>query len=288
VIKNIWRYLNIEFRSISKKSKYFFYLSLATSFFCALLDLVVAYYFSKGFGPSAYLVVGILIFGARAALTCLANFFILSFSFSVEIDKKVDAIYLDEDSSQRNGFSNVSFNVAHNSFTGVVRLANELLILSCLIVYILFWYSGIAFILVLGAFVCFPALYLLLVKTRRYRKLASIEQSKFLAAGMELINVNDRAKELNVQSFLRDRLLSISENYSVANRSSLFYAQSMKPIFEFLCIMLLAGVSLVHTFEAGVLYLGYRLVGSVNVFIGSTATILHYYSQYLNTYKSMK
>lgn len=217
----------------------------------------------------------------RSGVALICNLLILKFSVSSELDLKVNSFEMSI-AMRDNFFKLISFNTAHMALTSCLRMIIEIIVIIVLVVYIYTIDSRIIVAsFVFGVF--YSVVFFGIFKySAAIRKSAAVEQNIFLSKATSLVALSDRAEQLGVMNFFRDKLRAYSTAYSSLSVKSLFIAQSFKPILE--PMIVIVGFYLVskYSVSGAILYLLYRVASGFVVLINGLPIMDHYFKQYKN------
>lgn len=264
--------------SFSIKTKLYAFVAVLVGLLASAADIFLAVALSDTNFTENYIVpLFLLLMRSGVALVC--NFFILKFSVSSELDLKVKSLEMSA-AIRDNFFKLISFNTAHMALTSCLRMIIEIIMMIVLVVYIYMMDAKVIIVsFIFGAI--YSIVFLGLFKySAGIRTRAALEQNIFLSKATSLVALNDRAKQLGVMNFFRDKLRSYSTEYSRLSVKSLFIAQSFKPILE--PMVVIVGFYLVSKFSisGAILYLLYRVAGGFVVLINGLPIMDHYFKQY--------
>ncbi len=265
--------------SISAKTRKSYYLALVFATSAGIADILFAQSIGSGAIEELYVVLASL-FVLRISLFMISNYFTLNYSMLIELDLKLHAFRLRDSAARESCFSTVSHTVAHNMFAGQLRLMSEVIIAFLLLAYVLLYEFRLLTYGAISFGVLFPVLFYIYQKTKMLRVKAAKSQLRLLNFGRELIGITDRAEQLGVIPFLQNKIKENADSYIVSNRSSLFVAQTFKPLAELLIFG--SGIYFYNLglIDGAIIYVGYRLVSSVIVIVNMIPLIQHYRSQY--------
>jgi len=272
------QYLNLN---LSQKTRSFAYLSIISGVFFSIFDIYLAGELTDIINSKSLLKIFVLLI-IRSGMTLTANFFILNFSLSSEIDLKVKALSLEE-YSRENFFRLVSFNVAHNALTGFLRVIVEVIMITVILIYLVYTNMNLVLLLLSFSFFVFLIFFSLLYYSKNFRSIASKEQSKFLSKGSDLVSLGDRSKQLETLTFFEDKLRYYSEKYVSTSVRTLFLSQALKPLLEPLIFVFGILILQFNSLTGGVLYLFYRIGNGIFLLINIIPLIKHFLSQYYDS-----
>jgi hypothetical protein len=271
-------YLNLN---LSQKTKNFAYLSIISSVFFSIFDIYLAGELTTIIDSKSFFKIFALLV-IRSVMTLTANFFILNFSLSSEVDLKVKALSMGE-YSRENFFRLISFNVAHNALTGSLRVIIEVIMITVILIYLVFTNINLVLLLLSFSFFVFLIFFSLLYYSKNIRTIASEEQSKFLSKGSDLVSLSDRSGQLETLAFFKDKLRYYSEKYVSMSVKSLFLSQAPKPLLEPLIFAFGILILQFNNLTGGVLYLFYRIGNGIFLLINIIPLIKHFLSQYYDS-----
>jgi hypothetical protein len=266
--------------NLSVKTKLYALVAVLVGLLVSAVDIFLAISLSDANTTRDYIVPLFLLL-MRTGVALTSNLLILKFSVSSELDLKVKSLEMSV-STRDNFFKLISFNTAHMALTSCLRMIIEIIVIMVLVVYIYIIDSRI--IVASFAFgIFYSVVFFGIFKySADIRTKAAVEQNNFLSKATSLVALSDRAEQLGVINFFRDKLRSYSTAYSSLSVKSLFIAQSFKPILEPMVVIIGFFLVAKYSISGAILYLLYRVASGFVVLINGLPIIDHYFKQYKN------
>ncbi|CCN47614.1 membrane hypothetical protein [Vibrio nigripulchritudo MADA3029] len=262
------------------RSKFYFFTSLMLMLVCGSIDIMIALSIRE-FDVTDFTYTEFALFLARLVLYLLTNFSILTFSMHAEVDFKVSSVDASTLSNSKVIFNNYSHTSSHMFLTGVLRIISETMLAIVLLSTLIAISSEFTRLIAFGVAILVPAIIIYLRVARKSRVEATKEQTDFLDYGNKIIDISDVAKQIDTLDFLKIRIRDGSNKYTKSNRISLFFSQGMKPVFEFLAVLLLSFyLMLGNSLDMSSGYLAYRLASVAIVLVNCIPLAMHYYHNY--------
>jgi hypothetical protein len=266
--------------NLSIKTKLYALVAVLVGLLASAADIFLAISLSDANITRDY-ILPLFLLSMRSGVSLLCNLLILKFSVSAELDLKVKSFELSS-AKRDNFFKLISYNTAHMALTNCLRMIIEIIVMLVLVVYIYIIDSRIIVASFAFGFLYSIVFFGVFKYSATVRTRAAVEQNIFLSKAASLVALSDRAEQLDVMNFFRDKLRSYSVAYSSLSVKSLFIAQSFKPILE--PMVVIVGFYLVskYSVSGAILYLLYRVASGFVVLINGLPVMDHYFKQYKN------
>jgi hypothetical protein len=130
------------------------------------------------------------------------------------------------------------------------------------------------------ALITIPLLALYFFALKNSRKLATKEQLNYINHILTILPIIERARIIGTVHFIRDKIINTAKIYKIAYARSIFFALSTKPIIEILVLIaIIYFYSNKNTIEPGLIYIGYRVLGSIYSVFNNLPIVFHYEQQ---------